>query len=158
MTCSNFWKTNAQCLPLWLFQTQLPRVSHWTVLSTEHGLILLWQGKAGGKPGINYRRNSKNPNAAPKEHNEDCQRRVAQMDNDQKRQTTFRESSKVISFFILPFLHTWVQFFLLKNKMIHETHLPLLFTISRGQLAGYYENFYRSFNHPWKLSWFEGNI
>lgn len=83
----------------------------------------------------------KNPNAAPKEHNEDCQRRVAQMDNDQKRQTTFRESSKVISFFILPFSHTWVQFFLLKNKMIQETHLPLLFTISRGQLAGYYENF-----------------
>lgn len=45
----------------------------------------------------------------------------------------------------------WVQFFLLKNKMIHETHLPLLFTVSRGQLAGYYENFYRSFNLKYEL-------
>lgn len=145
----NFWKTNAQ------------RFSTVTVLDRAAQSLLLslpvkrarprppLTGHASRRAGQQIRKKRWRLLMLPLEniHAEDRQGLTAQTDNDKKDKPPLRESSKVISVFILPFSHMWAHSFLLKNGMIHETHLPpLIFTIFRGHMAVFCEDLHRSFN------------
>lgn len=144
MIGSNFWKTNAPHFQLWLSQTR--RLSRDLLINRAPSPSLTGQGWRSASS--THRTDRKIPKAATKEHDVNYQR-WPHRQTMTKKDTTIRERPKVIRFFIPPFSQTWVHFFSSKIKWcIRLCNLPLLFTISRGHLAVYYEDFYRSFNLP----------